>query len=566
MKNAFNHLTTEYEDCLKEGVVPFSEYPRPQLIRDSYLCLNGEWDFEIIGKTPYVGKILVPFVPESRISGVFKEIKKRDVLVYKRNFTIDEGFIKDKVFLHVGACDQFAKVYVNEILVKENEGILPFSVDVTSLVKTGINTIKIVATDPLDKTIPYGKQKVKRGGMWYTKTSGIWQTVWMESTVFNPISSIKIKTDLNGVDILVNGGESEKKIILLGKEYGFTGNKIRIDIENPVHWSPENPHLYYFDLISGDDKVTSYFGLRTVDIGTNDGRKAILINGKPIFFHGLLDQGYYSDGIVLPASSKGFLDDVLKMKKCGFNMLRKHIKFEPDLFYYYCDKYGMFVFQDMVNSGRYSFLIDTALPTVFLKKGVSHFASKRRRKIFKKTALGVLDGLFNHPSVVYYTIFNEGWGQFSEKENYNLLKNADPSRIYDTTSGWFKKSCTDVESDHVYFKKIKPTKRNDKPWVLSEFGGYSYKINKHSFNPDKTYGYKFFTDGDLFEKAFSDLYETEIIPAIENGLCASVYTQVSDVEDETNGLLTYDRRILKMDENKLKEISNKLLKAFNKEI
>jgi hypothetical protein len=245
-------------------------------------------------------------------------------------------------------------------------------------------------------------------------------------------------------------------------------------------------------------------------------------------------------------------------------MLRKHIKIEPEIFYYYCDKLGMIVFQDLVNSGKYSFLIDTALPTVFLKKGVSHRASKKRRHYFEKTAEETINLLYNHPSVCYYTLFNEGWGQYDASRLFREMKTLEPTRVWDATSGWFQTGESDVLSEHIYFKPIK-LKNDSRPLVLSEFGGFSLKIEDHSFNLRNTYGYRFFTDTEKFSEALEKLYLDEVVPAIEKEhLCALVLTQVSDVEDETNGLLTYDRKVLKVSEEMMLGIKEKLNNAFYK--
>ena len=559
------HLNTQFEEELKSAEVPFSEYPRPHMKRESYLCLNGEWNFKITNKarTVYDGKILVPYPPESRISGVFKSIDKRDILIYERKFSLNKTAHGNRVILNIGACDQYAKVFINGIFAGDHEGgYLPFSFDITDLVSEENNTIRIEARDPMCLDLPYGKQTTKRGGMWYTKISGIWQTVWIEEVPENYITDIKITPDLSGVDIRISGGSVKKSLCFNGNRYEFEGDHFRLDVKQAHLWSPEDPFLYEFDIYSGEDKISSYFGLRTVSVENRNHIPLILLNNKPIFCHGVLDQGYFSDGIFTPASPNGFLNDILQMKKCGFNTLRKHIKLEPELFYYYCDKYGMLVFQDMINSGKYSFVVDTALPTLFLKKGISHRASQTRKKLFMDSCHGIIEKMYSHPSVVYYTIFNEGWGQFSPKEIYPKLKKADPSRIYDTTSGWFKTKATDVESDHVYFKPVKLKPIKDKPMVLSEFGGYVYKVDGHSFNPHKTYGYRKYDTRKSFEDGLCALYKNEVIPEIDKGLCATVLTQLSDVEDETNGLITYDRRVLKVDPDRIHDLSMSLYEKF----
>lgn len=566
-------ITTALKTVFEENIsaIPFSEYPRPQLKRESYICLNGEWDFTIRNNDNKIfdGKITVPFPVESRISGVEREIEKGDILVYKRSFSLPKDFLKDKLILHFGAVDQYCKVYVNDSFVGENKGgYLPFYFDITEFLKDNENTVTVEVEDPLNKELPYGKQSKKPKGMWYTKVSGIWQTVWLESVPEEYIKNIKITPSLNSVKIAVNVlGEKQITVYMPDgeKTWNFDGKEIEIEIENPVNWSPENPYLYNFTLTVGKDKVESYFALRTVEIKKVGDREYICLNGKPYFFNGLLDQGYFSDGIFLPATEDGFKNDILKMKELGFNMLRKHIKLEPDLFYYYCDKYGMIVFQDFINSGKYSFLIDTALPTVFLKKGISHKASRLRRAEFIKTGIGIMQSLYNHPSVCYYTIFNEGWGQFDADNMYKYFKPLDKTRIFDTTSGWFKTKLSDVESEHVYFKKIKLKPKN-RPLVLSEFGGYSYKVKDHSFNLNKNYGYGSFNNKQDFESQFVKLYEEQVIEQINNGLNATVYTQVSDVEDETNGLLTYDRKVLKVNPERIKKLFEKLDSEFNKAI
>ncbi len=558
-------LKTPFEADLAETGIPFAEYPRPSLKRDSYCCLNGTWDFRIEnhGKTTYTGSIVVPFAPESRLSGVEREILPDDLLIYEKTLYLQPDFIGDRILLHFGAVDQYATIYANGHKVGEHTGgYLPFTLDVTGRLHDGENHLRVEVRDPLCRDLPYGKQTDKRGGMWYTKVSGIWQTVWLESVPDGYIENIRITPDLSGIDLVVTGGVTDKTLVFEGEEYHFSGDTFRLNVKHPVLWTPENPHLYNLTIRSGTDTVSTYFGLRTISIGEQNGKPRILLNGKPYFCHGLLDQGYYSDGIFLPASPKGFVYDIEQMKACGFNTLRKHIKLEPELYYYYCDKHGMLVFQDMINNGKYHFVIDTALPTAGLRRFVEHRATLDQRIAFEETATGILNTLHNHPCVVYYTIFNEGWGQFDTAYWYQTLKAKDPTRIFDTTSGWFKTKETDVESDHVYFKKIRLKPVKNKPMVLSEFGGYSCKIPSHTYNLDDTYGYRHFSNATAFQQALVELYETEVLPMIDKGLCATVLTQVSDIEDEVNGLLTYDRQVLKVDPTIMKDLSAALHARF----
>ena len=559
-------LKTPFEENAKTD---WSEYPRPQMKRDSYLSLVGKWDLTLLdakGNSSPLGEITVPFPPESRLSGIARQLKKGERYLYEKEFTLPEDMVGKKLILHFGAVDQYARVTLNGQFVCEHEGgYLPFEANVEKFATAGENTLSVLVTDDLDHDLAWGKQRKDRGGMWYTPTSGIWQAVWLEAVPENYIRSIKATPTLAGVTIEVDGGTENKTLILRenGNKYDFCGSTVTIEVEDPKLWSPESPYLYEFTLLSGDDRIESYFALRTVTKEERNGKSYICLNGKPYFLHGLLDQGYYSDGIYTPASPDGYLFDILEMKKLGFNALRKHIKIEPQLFYYYCDKYGMIVMQDMVNSGDYSFFIDTALPTAGIRRGITHKASRRRREIFERDSKDTLSLLYNHPSVCYYTVFNEGWGQFDADNQYERLKACDPTRIFDATSGWFGEKKSDVQSEHIYFKKLDLKNDPRKPLVLSEFGGYSCKIEEHSFNLDKTYGYRFFTDPAQFESALEKLYLDEVVPMIERGLCATVYTQVSDVEDETNGLYTYDRKVLKVDPERMQMIASALKDAFN---
>ena len=543
--------------------IPFNVYPRPTLKRDSFINLNGKWDFEVLrnGKSDFKGEITVPYPPESQLSNVERITKKGDTLIYTRTF--DVSFDKNKKqILNFGAVDNFCEVYINEKKVGEHiGGYLPFSFDVSSYIYSGKNTIKVLVTDSLDTNFPYGKQTHKRGGMWYTSISGIWQTVWLEEVPLNYIKSLDISTTLNSVKIKANGAEGQKTLFLGDLEISFE-DEIEVELSEPVLWTPENPYINEFEIVCGEDRVKSYFAVRTISIEKRNGQSYIFLNGEPYFFHGVLDQGYYPDGIFTPKSEKAFIDDILKLKELGFNMLRKHIKIEPEIFYYYCDIYGIAVFQDMVNNAKYSFIYDTALPTINLKK-LPKFSNKKARKIFINTAKETIEHLKNHPSVVYYTIFNEGWGQFDSDKVYDILKPLDKSRIFDTASGWFRNKKSDVQSEHVYFKKADFEIDKSKPSVLSEFGGYSLNIEGHSFNLDKVYGYKKFNNREEFSKALYELYKGEVIPLIKKGLGATVLTQLSDVEDETNGVLTYDRKIVKPLESDMQKISTNIQKAFS---
>ena len=552
-------LTTQQgEKLLQSNETPWTVYPRPQMRRDSYVNLNGVWELTAEGESY---EIRVPFCPESLLSGVQKHFSEGLLMEYQRKFTLPEDFNRGRVLLHIGAADQTAEVYVNQKhLVTHIGGYDSFAVDITSALQEGENDLLIACTDDLrDQTQPYGKQVLpaKRGGMWYTPVSGIWQSVWLESVPENYIENLRIDNRGYAVEISISPALEGKVVVPGMGEYPLTNGNVTITPENPHLWSPEDPYLYAFSIETAEDKIDSYFAIRSLEIKDN----RLCLNGKPYFFHGLLDQGYWPDGLLTPPAPECYEEDILAMKKLGFNTLRKHIKVEPEEFYYQCDCLGMVVFQDMVNNGDYSFFRDTALPTVGLQKLPDknlHRDENTRWEFLRQMALTVQQ-LRNHPSICYWTIFNEGWGQFDSDKVYDLFRDLDDTRFIDSTSGWFRQKKTDVDSRHVYFKPIK-LKVGTKPLVLSEFGGYSFKPEGHVFNTESTYGYGKYADLSQFTTAVAELYEKQVIPAKEKGLCAAVYTQVSDIEDETNGILTYDRKVCKLTPEVMLPIAEKLCK------
>ncbi len=564
--NTQNKLTTDFAADMARAN-PHGEYPRPLLKRESFLSLNGAWDFAYSRTEPceYTEKILVPFCPESSLSGIGRTHTDEELLFYRRKFTLPSGFKKDRIILHFGAVDQTCRVLINGKEVGAHEGgYLPFHFDITDALTIGENEIRVVARDTLSEIYPYGKQRKKRGGMWYTPVSGIWQTVWLESLPKSPINSIKITPTQSSVKIELETSAKHKKLTLIesGEHFEFEENEITLTPREIKLWSPENPYLYSFKIETETDTVESYFALREISVKEVRGVPRLCLNGKPYLFHGLLDQGYFPDGIYLPATSEGYLKDITTAKALGFNMLRKHIKIEPAVFYHLCDKLGMVVFQDMVNNSDYSFIRDTALPTVGLKKLSDKRLHKdsRSREIFVNHAKETMNLLYNYPSVLCYTIFNEGWGQFTADEVYKELKALDKTRVLDATSGWFWEKLSDVDSHHVYFKRLKTKMHPTRPTVISEFGGYSHRCEGHLFG-DKNYGYKTFEKREDFEAAVERLYLDEVLPLVKNGISALVYTQISDVEDETNGFLTYDRRVLKVDPERFSGISKTLKDA-----
>ena len=544
---------------------PWTVYPRPQLKRESYMNLNGAWDFSV--NYEKLGQIRVPFCPESKLSCIGKHFDEGSVLCYSRSFRLEEGFNRGRVILHIGAADQRADVYLNGKPVGIHEGgYEAFSFDITHLLQAE-NTLQICCFDDLtDQTYPYGKQVLpeKRGGMWYTPVSGIWQTVWLESVPETYIEKLHIENRGYGVTVTVEPAlEGTVTVAGLGS-FPLEKGSVTVTPENPRLWSPEDPYLYGFTVEAGEDTVQSYFAIRSLEIKKCGKYPRLCLNGKPYFFHGLLDQGYWPDGLFTPATPECYADDIRLMKKLGFNTLRKHIKVEAEEFYYQCDKLGMIVWQDMVNNDDYNFLRDTALPTVGIQKldDRNFHKNPASRRRFLEGAAATVKQLKNHPSICYWTVFIEAWGQFDSDNVFTQFKTLDDTRFIDSTSGWFRREKSDVDSRHVYFRKVKLRGDGVKPLVLSEFGGKTYKAEGHVFNPDKSYGYGGCKTREELNEAVVKLYMEEIVPSVKEGLCAAIYTQVSDVEDEINGLLTYDRKVEKLDAEKLLPVAAALQQAL----
>lgn len=549
---------------------PLNEYPRPQFVRDSYFSLNGKWQYKIT-KSPaipddYDGEIVVPFSPESELSGVNKTVGPNDYLIYKKTFVLPSDFNKGRVYINFGAVDQIATVYINGKCVGTHKGgYTPFRFELSEYINESENDLVVLVKDFSDtKFYSRGKQKINRGGIWYTAQSGIWQSVWLESTPIEHLDSVRITPDYDNelVRFEFFGTDDVETLIYDGDELIADTTEHTVKIPDFKPWSPENPFLYKVVFKACGEKIKSYFGMRKFSVGTDGmGIKRLLLNNKPYFHNGLLDQGYYPDTMLTPPCNKAMENDIKFVKNAGFNMLRKNIKIEPILWYHYCDVNGIIVWQDMVNGGGSYGLEVSAIPFVNITLDDTKYKTfaredKEGRDLYYQELDEMISHLYNCPCIAVWVPFNEGWGQFDSRLAYEKVKALDSTRIVDTTSGWHDLGHSDVISKHIYFTPIK-VKAGDRPYVLSEFGGFSMRIKGHTFN-EKMFGYKIYNSKNSLTKAYERLFNNVIIPQIKDGLSATVYTQLTDVEDELNGLLTYDRELQKIDVDKLKEINERI--------
>ncbi len=560
-------LYTKWGEDLNKDC-PLSEYPRPQFVRDSYMSLNGKWKISFCENespdAPFDTDIIVPFSPETPLSGVGKVLSHNEYLMYRRTFVLTDDFNRGRVILHFGAVDQIAKVYINgEFVGAHHGGYTPFEFEITDYVVSGENSVIVSVRDLCEENqYSRGKQRTNRGGIWYSPQSGIWQSVWLESVPTDYIKSVRITPDLDNSQVSFDCGDlSVQKLIYDGDDLiaDTTDNTVKID--NVKTWSPESPFLYTVIFKMGDDTVKSYFGMRKFSIENVGGIPRFMLNNRPYFFNGLLDQGYYPDGFLTPPSNDALKYDVEQVKSWGFNTLRKHIKVEPLLWYHYCDKNGIIVIQDMINGGGNYGLEISVLPFVGINLDDTKYSTFKRtdpaaRDLYYNELREMIDTLYNVPSIAMWVPFNEGWGQFDSKKAYDFIRSMDSTRLIDTTSGWHDRGATDVISKHIYFTPI-VVKQGDKPWFLSEFGGLSTRVKGHTFN-SKMFGYKIFSSKESLTKAYKKLFEKTIVPQIKKGLSGTIYTQVTDVEDELNGIMTYDRKVQKIDTSVLNEINKKV--------
>ena len=570
-------LSTVWSEQADDGpqAVPLPEYPRPQLRRSDWTCLNGWWEYGICpgGKAGKAsrgeadGKILVPFSPETKRSGVGRTLQPGETLWYRKEIEglqLPEG---RRLILHFGAVDERCAVYWNGSKVgSHRNGYLAFEFDVTQFVQPGTNELKVFVRDDTDEGNECrGKQTLEPGGMFYHAQSGIWQTVWLETVPeiylrdlkITPLvaeEAVELKMAFSGEpedekEVRIFAGESEEAVTIpLSGEV-----KAVIPVPEPRLWSPEHPELYSLRIEAGEDVVESYFAMRSFGTGTDaEGTARLTLNGAPYFFNGVLDQGYWPESLMTPPSDEALVYDIEKMKALGFNMLRKHVKIECARWYYHCDRIGMVVWQDMINGGGpVQTLLETYLPTVFPAFGNhlrdDHYKLFARedelaRRRYERDLLRMIRQLYNYPCIGQWVPFNEGWGQFDSLRITDRIKKEDPTRPVDHASGWFDQGGGDVRSVHNYFRPL-TVKKERRAFVISEYGGINCQISGHSMN-EEVYGYHI-AEADQFPQQFKDKM-TEIRELEKDGLCGAVYTQVSDIEEETNGLLTYDRKVRKV--------------------
>lgn len=547
------------------------EYPRPQLVRTEWMNLNGRWDYAIMPGSSgrpdqWSGQILVPFPAESALSGVMKPVSEQERLWYRRTFTVPNGWRGRRVRLHFGAVDWRARVWINDKEIGTHEGGYDdFTFDATDALRpSGAQALVVAVDDPTDAgTQPRGKQVRKPGSIWYTPTTGIWQTVWIEPVQADAIESVRLVPNVADGTIRIEtktmgaAGEIRAEAFdgsrSVGRASGPASAPLSVKIPQAKLWSPDSPHLYDLTLtlvVAGKerDRVKSYFGMRSIALGKDArGQTRMLLNGQPLFEFGPLDQGFWPDGLYTAPTDQALRFDIEQTKALGFNLARKHVKVEPDRWYYWCDRLGLLVWQDMPSGDK---SIGRRATADLQRTGES--AAQYRRELTR-----LIESRANHPSIVMWVPFNEGWGQFETPAVTDLVRRLDPSRLVNSTSGWTDRAVGDVHDIHSYPGPAAPALEDRRAAVLGEFGGLGLPVAGHTWQDEKNWGYRTFKTRDELTEAYLALID-KLGPMVSNGLSAAVYTQTTDVEIEVNGLMTYDRAMVKMDATRIAAANRRL--------
>ena len=580
----------------------WQEYPRPQFERTEWKNLNGLWDYSLLKTNQsepkrFQGKILVPFSFESPLSGVGKKITPEDKMWYKKSFSLPKNWDGKDVIIHFEAVDYHCSVWVNDILVGSHKGGFDrFSFNITPYLKLKGNQKVVLSVEDATNfsSQPRGKQQINASGIYYTPVSGIWQTVWLEAVSPEAyLEEVKTTTDLDRSLVtltplankaLVSGYKVAVEVFFEGKKVtsGSTESNeaLSLKINHPHLWSPDHPHLYSVKMSFANpngkliDRVESYFGMRKISLGDHKGVKYLFLNNEPLFHYGTLDQGWWPDGLLTPPSDEAMRYDIEMTKAMGFNMIRKHVKIEPDRWYYHCDQLGIMVWQDMPSYNRLALKTPEEMEKTKNKDRIYNSlerirvgqADLNRRSEdadqFERELRRMVNIHYNAPSIVMWVPFNEGWGQYDSCRITEFVKSLDPNRLVNPTSGWTLRPCGDIYDIHTYHVNLTvPPTALDRATVIGEFGGIGFPIKENLWNPEmRNWGYQTYYSSEELLKNY--IYKLDQIVQMKekNGLSAAVYTQTTDVEGEINGLMTYDREVIKIPAQTLKELHQNLYK------